>query len=776
MKTLKRLTLLLMICGGAVFFGYAYQINLRVEERFKERLWDLPAKVYARPLSLYQGRQLSADALERELKLLGYRKVNTLSGQTAPGSYTRRQGKFTLVCRPFDFTDEHRPRRRTEISISGNRITRVNTLSRFNDMEKLDPVLMGQFYPSSMEDRIVLDSDEIPELLKSAIVAVEDREFYTHYGIDFKSILRAVAVNIKEGRFTQGASTLTQQLAKNFFLTRDKTIRRKISEAFVAAAIERHFTKEEILEAYINEVYLGQDGTRAIHGFGLASEFYFGKPAALLSPKEIAVLVGMLKGPSAYNPRRHPDRALKRSHTVLRLMADQGLISSATLTKSMAGRLGIIPVPKHSPFPFYLDLVKRRLLEEYREEDLKTMGLRIFTPLDPLVQLAAEKGVTDFMKAHDSTGGSGRSKNLEAAVVVTDSASNEIQALVGGKRVRFSGFNRALDARRPIGSLIKPAVFLTALASPDTYTLVSRISDAPISLNTPDGSQWQPRNFDRKFHGEIPLYRSLVHSYNTSTVRLGMALGLDAVAATLGHLGHTPAKPLLPAMLLGSLEMTPVQVAQMYHTLASGGFYTPARAIKAVVTPEGNTLQRYALTIEQRLNPGPVFLVNKTLQAVVSEGTGKSLAKRLSPDLGIAGKTGTTNELRDTWFAGYSGNRLAVVWLGRDDNRSTGLTGATGALQVFGRMMATLPNTPLAISPPENIEWAIVNPDTGHRTDRDCPGALAVPFIKGSAPEQLTPCARASKQNRPAHTAPETHRSKTKKPRYFIDWLKDVFK
>ncbi|HCY85333.1 MAG TPA: penicillin-binding protein 1B, partial [Desulfobacteraceae bacterium] len=534
----------------------------------------------------------------------------------------------------------------------------------------------------------------------------------------------------------------------------------------------RHFTKDDILEAYINEVYLGQDGTRAIHGFGLASEFYFGKPTALLSVKEIALLVGMLKGPSAYNPRTHPDRALERSHTVLHLMADQELISSTQLKKALAGPVSVIPVPTHSPFPFYLDLVKRRLLEEYREEDLKTMGLRIFTPLDPLVQLAAEKGVAEFMKTRD------QHRDLEAAVVVTDSASNEIQALVGGKRARFSGFNRALDALRPIGSLVKPAVYLTALSEPGTYTLVSRVSDAPVSLEAPDGTLWQPRNFDRKNHGDVPLYKALVHSYNTSTVRLGMTLGLDAVADTLGHLGHTPSPPLVPAMLLGSLDMSPVQVAQVYHTLASEGFYTPARAIKAVYTPDGDTLQHYALTIEQRLAPGPVFLVNKALQAVVSEGTGKSLARWLSPNLGIAGKTGTTNDLRDTWFAGYSGNRLAVVWVGRDDNLPTGLTGATGALQVFGRIMAKLPNTPLDPGPPDDIEWAVVDPVTGQRTGRDCPGALAVPFIKGSAPDHLTPCARTRQQTGPQPTAPEpeSHRGETKKPRYLIDWLKDVFK
>ncbi len=770
MKLLIRLVIFLLVCACLAFFGYAYLINHQVAERFKERLWDVPAKVYARPMTLYPGLQLSAKSLGQELDLLGYRRVETQEQLSVPGTYTRYHGRFVLNCRPFDFGAQRRPLRRTELTISGSRITRLKTGlktgQRNADMEQLDPVLIGQFYPSSMEDRILLDTEDIPALLKKTIVTVEDKNFYSHYGIDFKSIFRAIVVNIRQGRFTQGASTLTQQLAKNFFLSPEKTLKRKLSEAFVAAAIERQFTKEEILEAYINEVYLGQDGARAIHGFGLGAQFYFGKSLGLLSPRETALLVGILKGPSVYNPRVHPDRAMARRNTVLGLMADQGLISSTQLTKSLGRPLGVIPVPRQWRFPFYLDLVKRRLLKEYREKDLKTMGLRIFTPLDPLVQLAAEKGVADFM--------AGKNSKLQAGVVVAAGATNEIQAMVGGKQPKYKGFNRALDAKRPIGSLVKPAVYLSALERPENYTLVTRINDGPVSLKS-GGRLWKPMNFDKKFHGELPLYQALVHSYNTSTVRLGMDLGLDTVFATMAQLGFKPAAPLVPAMLLGSFEMTPVQVAQVYHTLASGGFYTPSRVINVVYTPDGETLQRYPLRIEQHLDPGAVFLVNKTLQAVVRQGTGKSLSRWLSPDLGIAGKTGTTNDLRDTWFAGFSGNRLAVVWVGRDDNKSTGLTGASGAMQVFGRIMAQIPNTPLVLTPPENIEWAVINPETGLRTNNNAPGALAVPFIRGSAPGVPDPAAEVEPPT-PAAPGPDKQPVQKKKPRYLIDWLKDVFK
>ncbi|PIE63248.1 MAG: penicillin-binding protein 1B [Desulfobacter postgatei] len=774
MKLLRQLVIFFLVFTCLAVFGYAYLINHQVAERFKKRLWDVPAKVYARPMTLYPGLQLSAKSLVQELDLLGYRRVDTQEQLSVPGTYTRYHGRFTLNCRPFDFGTHRRPLRRIAVTISGGRITRLKTGQRDADMEPLDPVMIGQFYPSSMEDRILLDSEHIPELLKNSIVAVEDKHFYSHYGVDFKSILRAIVVNIRQGRFTQGASTLTQQLAKNFFLSPEKTLKRKISEAFVSAAIERQFTKEQILEAYINEVYLGQDGARAIHGFGLGAQFYFGKSLELLSPEETALLVGMLKGPSVYNPRVYPDRAMARRNIVLGLMADQGLLSSAQLTKALGRPLGVIPVPRQWRFPFYLDLVKRRLLKEYREKDLKTMGLRIFTPLDPLVQLAAEKGVADFM--------AGRNSKLEAGVVVAAGATNEIQALVGGKDSKYKGFNRALDAMRPIGSLVKPVVYLSALEQPENYTLVTPINDGPVSLKS--GNQlWKPMNFDKKFHGDLPLYQALVFSYNTSTVRLGMDLGLETVFETMAQLGFKPAAPLVPAMLLGSFDMTPVQVAQVYHTLSSGGFYTPSRVINAVFTPDGKTLQRYPLRIEQHLDPGAVFLVGKTLQAVVSEGTGRSLSRWLSPDLGIAGKTGTTNDLRDTWFAGFSGNRLAVVWVGRDDNKPTGLTGATGAMQVFGRIMSQIPNTPLVLTPPANIEWAVINPRTGLRTQNNTPDALAMPFIRGSAPVLFDPVPGPvfdpdadAIPTIPAAPGADKHTMKKKKPRYLIDWLKDVFK
>ncbi|WDP89358.1 MAG: penicillin-binding protein 1B [Desulfobacter sp.] len=774
MKRLLRFILVLGVAAaGAAGFIYYNHFDTLVQTRFQGRLWELPARVYARPMEVYEGMHLDSGRFEKELALMGYRRAAGEKPE-APGTYQRTGSLFRLYLRAFDFGDEKCDPRRIRFRIKEGvvdglqRPGKLSAADSHADLARLDPVVIGSFYPDSKEDRILVDLDAFPPLLAKAIVAVEDRNFYTHHGIDPKSVLRAVAVNLKKGRLTQGASTLTQQLARNFFLTREKTLTRKVNEAVTALALERRFSKEDILEAYMNEVYLGQDGRLAIHGFGLASQFYFGKSPQSLQPREIALLVGLLKGPSAYHPRRHPKAARARRDVVLHVMAGQGLISDKILKKALAAPLGVVEKEArgHSPFPYYLDLVKRRLMTEYHEADLKTMGLRIFTALDPQVQLAAEAGTAGFLK--------GRNRHLDAGVVVTSLATNEIQALVGGKDFRYKGFNRALDARRPIGSLVKPAIYLTALLQPEAYTMLTPLDDGAVAVENPDGSIWRPQNFDRQFHGQVRLYRALVNSYNTSAVRLGMALGLDRIGATLEKMGYTPRGTLLPSMLLGSLEMSPMQVAQLYHCLAAGGFYIPAKSIRAVYTPRGQALSRYPLSIDQRLDPGAVFLVSKILQAVVDQGSGRSLEKWMPKSMGTAGKTGTTNDLRDSWFAGFTGSRLAVAWTGRDDNKPAGLTGASGALQIFGRVMSRVSNTPLVLSAPENIEWAAVDMVSGMVTDPDCPGAVAVPFIKGSGPVQYRPCSyrrTAGGQRRsPSRPVPEKV-----KPKYLIDWLKEIF-
>ncbi len=747
--------LIVLICGsiglGYASFRHFSHFNRVVLEKFQGRLWELPARVYARPLELYPGMPLTSPAFEEELKLMGYLQAAHPAGLDTPGKFLRKGNTFRLILRPFRFEDGEASSKKIHMIIRGGKVDflKETETNAFPDMVRLDPTLIGSFYPRHYEDRVLVTLKKAPPLLLKTLLAVEDQGFYDHHGIEPVAIFRAAMANIRKRRLVQGASTITQQLAKNFFLTNEKTLTRKLNEMFMAIALEKNYGKDEILEAYLNEVYLGQDGKRAIHGFGLASSFHFGKSLDDLRAQEIALLVGLLKGPSYYDPRAHPERALKRRNTVLQIMRDHGLIRIDIADRAIPSPLNVIPDPPKgaSRFPAYLDLVRRQLLQEYRDSDLRSAGLRVFTAFDPQVQLAGEKAVTSHIRRLEKRGGVPKGK-LQASAVMTSTAGNEVLGMIGGRNFSFKGFNRALDAKRPIGSLIKPAVFLTALSRPERYTLTTSIDDSHIQFQDERGRVWVPQNYDREYHGDTPLYLALAHSYNVSTVRLGMELGLPDVFQTLGKMGFTRDIKPYPSALLGTVEMSPLEVAQIYQTLAAGGFYSPIRAIRSVERPDGVTLQRYSLTVRQSLAPGPVYLLNSILQVVVLEGTAQSVKTFLPEDMGAAGKTGTTNDLKDSWFAGFTGNHLAVVWVGRDDNQSCGLTGASGALQIWGQLMAALPNTPLELPEPQGMEWAVVDAEADMLTDDACENAMTVPFIKGSAPTQIISCPAAGQDVR----------------------------
>ncbi|MFH2127214.1 MAG: transglycosylase domain-containing protein, partial [Pseudomonadota bacterium] len=536
-----------------------------------------------------------------------------------------------------------------------------------------------------------------------------------------------------------------QQLAKNFFLTPERTLQRKFTEMVMALLLELHYSKNEILETYLNEVYLGQDGNRAIHGFGLAASFYFDKPLKELSVSQAALLVGMLKGPTYYSPRRNPKRALKRRNFVLQEMAEQGTLSKRQLAMAKAAPLGVVRRPPSgtSPYPAFLQLVYRQLKRDYRDQDLRSEGLRIITTLDPAVQRAAEQALSNRLarleKARRIKGGA-----LQGAAVVTSTQNAEVQALVGGRDPRFEGFNRVLDARRPIGSLIKPVVYLTALQQPQRYTLATLLDDSPLVLKQKGTADYAPQNYDKEFHGQVPLVDALAHSYNVATVRLGLAVGIPKVMANLKRLGAERELPGFASSLLGAGELSPLEITQVYQTIAGGGFRTPLRAIRTVLTAQGEPLKRYPLKVEQESDAASLFLLTTAMQEVVRRGTARSLAHYLPPSLDIAGKTGTTDGLRDSWFAGFTGDRLAVVWVGRDDNQPTGLTGASGAMMVWGQAMAALDPAPLTLTPPDNLEWVWVQASSGLRSSRGCPGAVRLPFITSSAPTQSAGCGGGS--------------------------------
>lgn len=743
-KLLRPRTFVLLAAGLlAAFAAYVGYLDHTVRAQFEGKRWALPARVYAAPLELYPGKRLTAGQLSAELAALNYR----YSALDEPGSYQRETASVDLRSRPFVFWDGAQPSQRLHVAFADDRIDRLENTDNGQAiaLARLDPMLIGGIYPAHNEDRVLVKLDEVPPMLIKALITTEDRKFYQHYGVDPRAIARALWANLRAADAVQGGSTLTQQLVKNFYLSSERTLRRKAIEAIMAVLLDAHYSKNEILEAYINEIYLGQDGNRAIHGFGLAAQFYFERPLQQLTLTQAALLVGLVKGPSYYDPRRHPKRALARRNLVLTELAQQGVISNDELLRAKTAPVGVTPRAPigTSAYPAFLSLVHRQLRSDYSEDDLRSEGLRIFTTLDPRVQRAAQHALTTRLAALEKARRM-PANTLEGAVVVTGAENGEVLAVVGGRRAGYEGFNRALDAVRQVGSLIKPAIYLTALSRPAKYTLVTRLDDSPLVWREPGVNEWAPQNYDKQFHGEVPLRTALAESYNVAAARLGLDLGLPAVIETAQHLGIDRSLPSYGSTLLGAVGLTPLEVAQMYQTLASGGFRTPLRAIREVLTPDGVPLKRYSLAIAQTVDPAATYLVTNAMQEVVRSGTAAGLRAYVPADLNVAGKTGTTDDLRDSWFAGFTGDKLAVVWVGRDDNEPTGLTGASGALTAWGEMMAQLDPEPLVPPRPETIEQVRVDPQTGLRADSGCDGAVEVPFVRGSAPTETAPCSTSS--------------------------------
>jgi len=738
----KRRLLVAFALAGLLLAAAAAYLDFVVRERFEGKRFALPARVYARPLELYSGLHLNPAEMAAELALLDYRET-CLSRE--PGTYQWRNDTLDLVLRPFVFADGLQESMSLRVEFDGNRVRGLTDEDgRPLHLARLDPPLIGGIYPGKNEDRVLVKLADVPEPVVDALIAVEDRRFYSHHGLDPRGIARAILTTATGGS-VQGGSTLTQQLVKNFFLTPERTLRRKLTEMVMAVLLEVHYSKEEILETYLNEVYLGQDGNRAIHGFGLAAPFFFNKPLNHLDVSEAALLVGMLKGPTYFNPRSHPERALERRNLVLKKMTEEGFITDQQLRSAKAAPMGIVDTPSRgtSPYPAFLSLVYRQLNRDYRDEDLRSEGLRIFTTLDPRVQRVAENALSRRLANLERARGM-KPRTLEGALIVTSPQNAEVQAVVGGSDPRFKGFNRAIDAQRPVGSLIKPVVFLTALQQARSYTLATLLDDTPLLLRQAGTEDWAPQNYDKTFHGEVSLRAALVNSYNVPTVRVGLELGVPLVMANLRRLGLERDLPEFASSLLGSNALSPLEVTQVYQTIAGGGFHTPLRAIHSVLTAEGEPLQRYPLNVEQVIDPAPLFLLTTAMQDVVREGTAQGLGGYLPPDLDVAGKTGTTDDFRDSWFAGFTGDRLAVVWIGRDDNASTGLTGASGAMTVWGDMMAGLDPEPLILPEPENIERVWIDPVSGLLSDRACRDAVALPFITGTAPKESAPCGPGS--------------------------------
>lgn len=719
--------------GLGFLIPYTLYLNHQVTQRFGELRWQVPTRVYARPLAVAPGVAMDAQTLKTELDAASYRDDG--KGEL-PGTYAREGSRYTIANRGYTDVDGIVAPRRLQVTLSSGRVVAVRDVARRQNLKaaRLDPARIATLYGQKQEERRLVRLKEVPILLVTGLQAVEDRDFKDHHGIDLSGIARAVWVTLRSGGETrQGASTLTQQLARSGLLGigKEVTATRKFNEILFALILEARYDKSTILEAYFNQVYLGQRGSQAIHGVAAGSEFWFGRDLNALTTEQIALLIGMVKGPSYYDPRRNPERAKDRRALVLGKLLESKLIDEKEYKRALAAPLGVTQTPgmlAANRFPAYVDLVRRQLARDYPENVLQGAGLSVLTGMSPSAQAYSEGAVTRTIKALENK----RRPPLQAGMVVTDVHNGDVLAVVGGRDVANPGFNRAVEAQRPVGSLLKPFVYLLALAQPDQYSLASWVDDSPVTVQLGRNKKWTPGNSDNRSHGTVRLIDALANSYNQATVRVGMKVDPERLAELLRVLAGMQADK-NPSLILGSTDQSPYAMAQLYQFLASGGEIQPLHAVRGVMDPNGKLLKRYDKTPAPAQEGDSIAanLISVALQQVVSNGTARQLLGDGRGHLQSAGKTGTSNDGRDSWYAGYTGDHLAVVWMGNDKNEQTGLYGATGGMRVWSNLFARLPSTPLKVSG-KGLDWQWVAGNNS--TDPGCPGARTLPFVAGYAP------------------------------------------
>jgi penicillin-binding protein 1B len=702
---------------------YGVYLDSKVKDKFEGQRWNIPVQVYGKIEKFSVGDEVTFAELMRYLDLTGYhQKKKTVS----PGDFSLSNNKLIIYRKAFDFGDGNSIAQRFTIHISNNHIRSISDEEESLENLLLEPLLIDRLVPSNKEDRIIVALESIPEQLIDTLLLVEDRNFYFHYGISPLGITRALISNIQAGRTVQGGSTLTQQLVKNMFLTREKTLWRKVNEAVMSVILELRYSKDQLLEAYINEVYLGQNYANGIYGFGLAAKFYFGQPIQSLSIEQTATLIGLVKGPSYYDPWRRPENSKKRRDLVLRLMYQNELISQKSFQKAVESPLSVRKSRRlvQKKFPAYLQLVKKELAEKLSEFDQQA-GIRIFTGFSIVAQRNAEQSIQDKITDLEKLN---KAQPLQVSMIVTDIYSGEVRALVGDKKTGYAGFNRALHAKRPIGSLIKPAIYLAALERYQQYNFATILKDEPIVLLSESGQEWRPKNYNGKFEGKVSLLDGLVRSLNVPTVNLGMQLGLDNVANIFHVLGYPNDIVTRPSMLLGSLNLSPFEVNQLFLPIANQGYKNTSHAINHIVSAQGETLWQFKLQEEQLFSSQGIYLLDHALSQVTKRGTAKSLTWRLN-GVELAGKTGTTNEQRDSWFVGYDNQNLVTTWLGRDDNKATELTGSSGALVLFAQFMNKHGVINKVRKMPDNISMTNFESGSGNAVSVECLDMISYPAV-----------------------------------------------
>jgi penicillin-binding protein 1B len=739
----RRLRIALSVAGVAalVLLVWFVVVDRSIVHRFEERKASLPSRTYAVPFSVARGGRVDADALQDRLVRLGYRQVH--GDPAEPGEFRREDTDWIVHLRTCLLPRGKREAFPVSFRVRRGRIRRITDLRDGERIEALtlEPEPLFTFYADLMEERRWTSLDEVPEELILAIEAVEDRRFRRHHGIDLIGIGRALFANVRAAGVVQGGSTITQQLAKNLYGPARRTLRRKLVETAAAVALELHYDKDEILEAYLNEVYLGQRGPVAISGVGDASRYYFGAHVQDLDLARSALLAGIIRSPGRYNPRRHAEEARERRDLVLRLMLEQEMIDEDVAATAIAAGLGLVDGA--------MSVDRLPWIESYLANDVEPLatgavpsssGFSVFTTFDEPIQRAAQAALDDGLARLERRMGPGASEPLEGAVVVLRPADGAILALVGGRDHRRSQFNRATRARRPPGSTIKPFVYLAAVerARRDDdfeFTLATVLDDTPLELQA-GGRTWRPANYDRRHRGQVTAREALEQSINVPTVRAATLVGLPAVVETARLCGIESELQPVPSLALGSVGIKPIELAAAYAALANGGVRVRPHALLAVVDRHGERTSVPPTETERVVGADAAYLITDALVGAVERGTGRSAA-RLGFTGTAAGKTGSSDGLRDAWFVGYTPDVLVLVWVGHDDNRPVGHPGATAALPIWVDLMRRIGADDAEPFPrPAGVVRREIDPATGQRATRRCPDARQEIFLRGTEPEQ----------------------------------------
>jgi penicillin-binding protein 1B len=760
-RTIFRVISITVLALIVLFLATGFWVYRTSIKTFEVRRLSLPTRIYADYLPLKPGLPLAPDDLGEKLQRLGYRQTDSLaqSGDFIPG-----RSEIDIYTRAFSHPSGQYPSQPIRVTFRSGAIDSVVPLNQAANATNaaLEPELLTSILSDQLENRRPVTLDQVPKTLQDAVVATEDSRFWHHPGVDPIGIFRALFRNARAGGVVEGGSTLTQQLVKNYYLTSERTTKRKVVEAFMAVILDAKYSKREILEAYLNDIYLGRNRSISILGVGEAARYYFGKPVAEISLPESALLAGLIRSPNNYSPFNRPDLAMQRRSTVLKLMLDQKKIDQIAYDKAMSTPLPRKPFRVRSglsSIPFYVDRVIQEMARDYGIKDIKGRGLQIYTAIDLNAQDAASRTLEAGLQALER--GNRRLRRadqpLQGAIIHVNVPAGEIVALVGGRNYDQSQFNRALNSKRQIGSLVKPFVYATAFEpslSNQNITPATLVSDTRFVLKRRFAADWSPRNYEDSYHQTVTVREALEQSLNSASVRIGLACGIDPIIRTMHTLGINSEVDSQPAMLLGAVGIPPIEMADAYATLARVGSRVPLRTIR-FVTDDRNRVVAAAEGIEpvQVFPARDVYILLNVMKGVVDRGTAAG-TRSLGFHQIAAGKTGTTNDKRDAWFIGFTPRVLALTWVGFDDNSPTGLSGAAGAVPIWTRyMQAVTGGQPNADFPlPGGVSMTEVDETSGGLATPNCPRNVIVidAFKSGTQPSMLCPLHAPQVQPMPA--------------------------